>query len=111
MADAWRAMGHDVAFVRGIARDVEADLVVPHVDLTVLPDDYVRWLARHPRVVNRAVVDISKRRISRLAVGPDDEVDGPVIVKSNRNYGGLPERRRLGRSWRERALGREARRD
>lgn len=104
MAEVWRAMGHEVEFVRGVEGLGEADLLVPHVDLTVLPPEYVRAFARHTHVANRAVVDISKRSFSRLRVGPEEPDAGPVIVKSNLNYGGLPERRRLGRRWRERRL-------
>jgi hypothetical protein len=47
--------------------------------------------------VNRHVVDISKRRISSLLVHPGDGYRGPVIVKSNENFGGRPERRLLGK--------------
>jgi hypothetical protein len=101
-------MGLEVELVRGIRGSVEADLWLPNVDLTVLPTDYQRFLDSCPRVVNRAVIDISKRRISKLIVRPGDGYRGPVIVKSNANYGGRPERRLLGddrdalrRPWRE----------
>ncbi|MHC4955395.1 MAG: hypothetical protein ACYTGZ_16200 [Planctomycetota bacterium] len=103
MADAWTAMGHSVEFVRGTDHPIRADLVIPHVDLTVLPPEYVEFLAPHENVVNRRVVDISKRSFSRLTIGSRSDWDGPVIVKTNRNYGGLPERKRLGRDpWRQR---------
>jgi len=99
VADAWRANGHRVEFVRGVSEAFRADLVVPHVDLTVLPPEYVAALREHPNVVNRRVVDISKRGFSRHRVTRTDSWDGPVIVKSNRNFGGLPERYRLRRRW------------
>lgn len=109
LAEQWQAMGIEVGVVRGIDRAVEADLWLPHVDLTVLPPDYQRFLAERPRVVNRELVDISKRRISDLIVEPGDGYRGPVIVKSNENFGGRPERRLLGenragrvRPWRRR---------
>lgn len=109
LLEEWQAMGIEVEVVRGIDRPVEADLWLPHVDLTVMPADYLRFLADHARVVNRGVVDISKRRISDLLVHPGDGYRGPVIVKSNENFGGRPERRLLGenragraRPWRRR---------
>ncbi|MGI9590666.1 MAG: hypothetical protein ACR2P8_04800 [Myxococcota bacterium] len=109
LSEQWQAMGIEVEVARGIDRAVEADLWLPHVDLTVIPPDYRRFLAECPRVVNREVVDISKRRISDLIVEPGDGYRGPVIVKSNENFGGRPERRLLGehragrtRPWRRR---------
>lgn len=96
MSESWREMDIEVEVVIGIDGSVEADLWLPHVDLTVIPSDYQRYLAECPRVVNRDVVDISKRRISELLVRPGDGYTGPIIVKSNANYGGRPERRLLG---------------
>lgn len=108
LGEAWRSMGLEVEVVRGIGGSVEADLWLPNVDLTVTPPAYQRFLEACPRVVNRRVVDISKRSFSELQVNRGDGYRGPVIVKSNRNYGGRPERRLLegeaaGRasSWRE----------
>ena len=97
-------MGHEVEFVRGVDRAIRADLIVPHVDLTVLPPEYVEFLKSHDNVVNRQVVDISKRSFSRLRVTRGDAWGGPVIVKSNLNYGGTPERDLLGPAWWERGL-------
>ena len=71
-----------------------ADLVIPHIDLTIWPQPVTEFLAHYPNVANRRVVDISKRRISRYLVGPDDAWAGPVIVKSDSNYGGQVDRRR-----------------
>jgi len=96
MASAWRGMGLEAVVIHGIDERVEADLWLPHIDLTITPDDYRRFLDAQPRVVNRQVVDISKRRISNLLVHPGDGYRGPVIVKSNANYAGRPERRLLG---------------
>ncbi len=69
-----------------------ADLVIPHIDLTVWPAALNDFLDHYPNVVNRRLTDISKRRISRYLVRPDDAWDGPVIVKSDSNYGGLIDR-------------------
>jgi hypothetical protein len=90
---AWQAEGVRIEFARGASRLPAADLLFPHIDLTVTPPAYRRAYARYPRVVNRALTDISKRRISTNLLGPHDDYEGPVIVKTNRNYGGLPEQR------------------
>jgi hypothetical protein len=45
----------------------------------------------YPFVMNGRVADTSKRRISRHLVGRDDAYDGPVIVKTNLNFGGMME--------------------
>ena len=54
-------------------------------------NEYGAVLDAHPRVVNRQVRDSSKRRVSRNLVRPGDGWEGPVIVKTDRNHGGLPE--------------------
>src|SRR5215813_7657365 len=87
----WKAMGFTVQVVQGIRPDVHADLVIPHVDLTITPKEYQDFLLAYPKVVNRHVWDISKSRISTNLVGRNDSYSGPVIVKTERNYGGLPE--------------------
>jgi hypothetical protein len=88
----WRQRGHEVVLHGGIENPPEGDLALLHVDLTVVPPPYRRVLERYPRVLNRAVLDVSKRLISRqLVAGPDDPWDGPVLVKTDANYGGLPE--------------------
>lgn len=93
----WRARGLEIEIIRGIDRFVRADLVIPHLDLTIVPDEYRRFLDQYPHVMNRSVRDISKSTISRNLVGRDDPYAGPVIVKTDRNSGGLPEIRLVGR--------------
>jgi hypothetical protein len=91
MAEEWARHGATVAVTERVDRALEADLVVSHIDLTVVPDDYRRCLARAPRVVNGRALDISKRRISRqLLTAPGDD-DGPVIVKTHLNCGAAGE--------------------
>ena len=92
----WQEMGMTVEVVRDVDRSIDADLVIPHINLTKVPPDYAELMAAHPRVVNRDLVDISKSRISSNILGPDDSYDGPVIVKTDRNFGGVPEARVLG---------------
>ena len=66
-------------------------LIIPHLDFTIRPRSFAAPIARSAHVINRAVVDVSKRVISRQLVTAPDQFDGPVLVKSNRNFGGFPE--------------------
>jgi hypothetical protein len=107
-AAVWRERGHEVSLAYGIGERPAADLVVPHVDLTRTPPEYVAWLESYPRVLNRGCYDVAKRRISRQLVAPGDGYDGPVILKTDLNYGGRPEEQNarrsgsLSASWRAR---------
>lgn len=93
-AQVWRELGHEVEFVFGCDRFVPADLAILHVDLSVVPEGYLDLARRYPRTVNGAVADIRKSVISRHRLGPADDFQGPVIVKSDLNCAGIPERRR-----------------
>lgn len=103
----WREAGHDVTYLFGIEQFVPADICVVHVNLSVVPDEYLAFAARYPATVNGAVKDIRKSAISDGLVTPGDGWTGPVIVKSDLNYGGEPERilgqsalQRRSRLWR-----------
>ena len=101
LADFWREAGLRVVYLFGTREFVPADLLFLHVDLSVVPHSYLEFADRYPRVVNRRITDIRKSTISNQLVGPDDAWSGAVIVKSNLNFGGGPERR-VGRNWLER---------
>lgn len=87
----WESRGLAVELVRGVKRVVEADILFPQIDLSVIPDAYLRYFENYRCVVNRNMRDIRKTSFSPLRVEPGDGWAGPVIVKSNLNYGGLPE--------------------
>lgn len=91
LADRWREQGIEVRELRGPERFEDADIAVQHVNLTVVPEDYVRLANCYPVVVNGRVVDISKSVISSHLVGPKDDYPGPVIVKTDCNFGGRHE--------------------
>lgn len=87
-------LGHRVRVYQGIPpRLAPADLAVMHVDLTRVPPEYVAFGATFPQCLNLRVADISKRSMSGALLGAAEPWDGPVITKSNRNFGGLPEQR------------------
>jgi hypothetical protein len=96
IAKVWAQHSVRVTVQRGPGPFIEADLAVLHVDLTIVPADHMAFLARYPRVINGAVSDISKRRISRQIVERGEAYEGPVIVKTNWNSGGWRERERFG---------------
>lgn len=89
--DHWIAAGHRVLVHEGATGLPDADVALLHVDTTLVPDAYVEALRRYKVALNVGTGDISKRRISEQLVGPDDPYDGPVIVKTNANAGGVPE--------------------
>jgi len=89
----WQAQGRKVIVHAGTEHLPEADACILHVDLTELPDDYVAAARRYPVALNTRPRSIAKRQISRALLLPDDDYDGPVIVKTDRNHRGLPEAR------------------
>lgn len=92
LIEAWRRSGIEVLVLRGPDTQPRADALVLHVDLTVIPREYLAVARRYPMVVNGRVLDISKRRISTNLVRLGEAYAGEVIVKSNRNAGGFRER-------------------
>ncbi len=91
MVPVWEADGHEVVRLFGTEAFVPADLVFVHVDLSDVPEAYLAFAARYPAAVNGRVRSIRKRAFSAHILGEDDPWEGPVIVKSDRNYGGMPE--------------------
>jgi hypothetical protein len=92
LAPFWREVGHDVRFLFGTREHPPADLAFVHVDLSVVPDEYLEFAARYPVSVNARVKDIRKSTFSQNLVGSGDPWPGPVIVKSDLNSAGRPER-------------------
>jgi hypothetical protein len=88
----WREAGHDVHYLFGTREAPPADLAFVHVDLSVVPDEYLELAARYPASVNGRLKDIRKSTFSQNLVRPGDAWDGPVIAKSDLNSAGRPER-------------------
>jgi len=93
ISEIWRENGLSVNVSHGPTPDVSADLAILHVDLTVVPDDYLAFVRHYPVVLNGSVIDVSKRLISDNLARRDDGYEGPVVAKTNRNFGGRPEAR------------------
>jgi hypothetical protein len=96
LAQVWREEDIRVIFLFGIKKFVPADLAILHVDLTVVPEPYIEFAHRYPLVLNGNSRDIRKSTFSRHMVKAGDGYEGPVLVKSELNYGGAPERKLLG---------------
>lgn len=91
LGGAWQDMGLQVSCIYGIGERAGADLLIPQIDLTHTPPEYVEFIRSFPNVANRDVIDISKRRISTHLLSAGDDYPGPVIVKTDCNHGGIPE--------------------
>jgi hypothetical protein len=96
LAKVWQEEGIQVIFLFGVHKYLAADLVLLHVDLTRVPDKYFEFAGRYPAILNGRIQDIRKSIFSRHQVKPEDGYEGPVIVKSELNYAGEPERKLLG---------------
>lgn len=102
IARRWEDNGCRVLTHYGYQNLPPADIVILHVDLTEIPAIYPERLAAYPLVLNRNVLNISKSMCSDRLVTRDDAYEGPVIVKTDANCGGIPEvrARRSSRTFR-----------
>jgi hypothetical protein len=87
----WIEEGLTVAVRDDPAALPSARVAFAHFDVTVVDRRVAEPLDAWPVVINGAHTDISKRRISGHIVHPGDGYGGPVIVKTDLNYGGRPE--------------------
>ena len=60
----WAPSGHRIVLHRGLGPPPPADVAFQHVDLTRVPRPYLELARYYPRMINGAVDDISKRRVS-----------------------------------------------
>lgn len=98
----WEPEGREIVVHQGTREPPDGDFAILHIDLTGVPEDYRALARRYPVCLNAGLGDIAKRRISRWLVERDDPYDGPVIVKTDLNHGGVSERRlrlALGGQW------------
>ncbi len=104
LAHTWRSRGDRVTYLFGTQTYVPADILIVHVDLSMVPEPYLEFAAQYPVVLNGELSDIRKVQISQNLVALGDEWRGPVVVKSDLNSSGQPERT-LSASWIERQSG------
>lgn len=93
VAEHWLKQNHQVILHYGIDKPPPGDVAIVNIDLTVIPSAYLALFDRYEKVVNCNTPDISKRAYSQLLITQDSDWDGPVIVKTNANFGGRIERR------------------
>ena len=96
MAEYWKRDGHEVIYLYGTETFLPADLIFVHVDLSVVPDSYLEFARQYPIAINGKIKDVRKSVINRTHLQPDNNWNGPVIVKSDLNCAGIPERKRNG---------------
>lgn len=89
----WERQGIEIVVLRGTTRYTPADAVISHINLTIVPGKYREFMQRYPVVINGRAADISKRAVSTHRLQRGERWEAPVIVKTNRNFGGGPERR------------------
>lgn len=88
LAESWRNAGHRVLVHHGTSAPPPGDIALLNVDLTVVPGAYSALIDRYAKVINGRTLDISKRGYSTQILAPDSDWDGPVIVKTDRNFAG-----------------------
>ena len=88
----WEASGLIIKDVYGTDEFIPADAAFLHIDLSVIPDEYLSFASRYHRVINGQVHDIRKSVISKNLISKDEAYEGQVIVKTDLNAGGGPER-------------------
>jgi len=92
LARFWINDGNKVFVVFGDRDLVPADIAILHVDLSIVPDSYLELATHYPVVLNGKVRDIRKSTISKNLLVRDAIYSGKVIVKSDLNFAGMPER-------------------
>ncbi len=101
LASRWKEEGKKVVYYNGLDRPIEGDILIPQIDLTYTPREYIDAIESFEGVVlNKKINDISKKTISKQLLQANKDYRGEVIVKPNLNYGGLPEIRLKSKPWR-----------
>lgn len=90
LAMAWHEQGQKITI--GPAKQLDGDIGILHMDRTWISD---AWLPDNPQrrpLLNGSLLNISKRRVSSNLLERDSRHTGPVIIKTDANYFGWPER-------------------
>jgi hypothetical protein len=91
LARFWMADGHRVHVLFGTSRFIAADIVIVHVDLSVVPESYMEFARRYPIALNARLRDIRKSAFATNLLKQGDSYAGPAIVKADLNFRGIPE--------------------
>ena len=91
----WKKAGLDVFYLFGTKKYIPADLAIMNVNLSVVPESYIEFGQRYPITLNGNIRDIRKSSFSKLRIDRNDNYHGPVIVKTDLNYFGIPEKENL----------------
>jgi len=87
---AWEAQGIVVHISRN-GEFIPADVAILHVDSTVVPSKYLELAARYPISVNGSLGNVSRSLNSGNLLTRKALWKGRVIVKTDANYGAIPE--------------------
>lgn len=90
LAMIWQEQGHKITI--GPAKHLDGDIGILHMDRTWISDTLLPDNPQGRLLLNGSILDISKRRISSNLLEHDSSYIGPVIIKTNANYFGWPER-------------------
>lgn len=91
--------GHSWRITEG-PNPIPGDAALLHVDSTFVDENYLALRSHYPRALNFGTADISKRTVSSQCLTPRSDWSGPVVVKSDLNYRGLPEKKHNQRALR-----------
>ena len=86
----WSQQGLKVHVTEG-CNYIPADIAFLHVDTSVVADEYLELGKRYPVTLNGNVKSILKSTISKYLLKRGDPYPGPVIIKTDANYGGANE--------------------
>jgi hypothetical protein len=90
LAMIWQEQGHKITI--GPPKRLDGDIGILHIDRTWISDTSLPDNPKGRLLLNGSILDISKRRISSNLLGRDYSYIGPVIIKTNANCFGWPER-------------------
>lgn len=91
VVDHWRLLGIEFELTTSPRVSPRGDIGWQHLDVTRVAEDYQQLMARYPVAINRGPSDVHKRSTATHLLTRDDPWPGPVIVKTDLNYGGKTE--------------------
>ncbi|MBI2765554.1 MAG: hypothetical protein HYX53_06530 [Chloroflexi bacterium] len=91
VADYWRERGVRFELTTNPALAPPGDIAWQHLDVTSVSPRYQALAARYPVVINGGASDVHKHGTATHLVAKNDSWAGPVIVKTDQNYGGRTE--------------------